>query len=86
MNGINEKNVIDYGTQKLVLDENDGKYKTLMGFVPDSKEEYAYKNRVEKIQVHHEAVELHGFDLEMMMTYPYNCQPKDIPVHLLKDP
>ena len=37
------------------------------------------------IKLHKDAIDLHGFDIEILKTYPYKTREGDIPTFLLKD-
>lgn len=50
-----------FGNEELELDERDNQYKNKLGFVPDSKEEYAFKDKIRSTKIHLEAADLHGF-------------------------
>jgi len=58
--------------------------KTIMGFIPDSKEERQYEERVKTLRIHKDAINLHGFDMELLKNYPHKLAAGDVPVFLLK--
>jgi hypothetical protein len=37
------------------------------------------------IKLHKDAIDLHGFDIEILKTYPYGTRDGDMPTFLLKD-
>ena len=52
---------------------------------PDTREARAYEDRVRSIKIHKDALELHGFDLEVLESYPHKTREGDVPTFLLKD-
>jgi len=40
---------------------------------------------MEKLKLHQDAPDLHGFDMELLIEYPHEVRPGDVPVFLLKD-
>ena len=52
---------------------------------PDTKEAQVFEEKMSKIKIHKDALELHGFDLNIMEQYPHRMRDGDIPTFLLKD-
>ena len=52
---------------------------------PDTKEAQKYEEKMSKIKIHKDALELQGFDLDIMESYPYKLRDGDIPCFLLTD-
>ena len=53
---------------------------------PDTKEAAEHLAKIQKIKIHKNALELQGFDLEVLEAYPHNIAQGDVPCFLLKNP
>ena len=52
---------------------------------PDTREARAYEDRLRSIKIHKDALELHGFDLHVLESYPHKTRDGDVPTFLLKN-
>ena len=52
---------------------------------PDTKEARAHEDKMQSIKIHKDAIDLQGFDIELLKDYPKNHTEGDIPSFLLKN-
>lgn len=51
----------------------------------ESREERDKLDRLKKVKIHRDALSLHGFNMEILKTYPLNGKNVDVPTFLLRD-
>tara|TARA_B110000285_G_scaffold223688_1_gene279530 strand:- start:1157 stop:1954 length:798 start_codon:yes stop_codon:yes gene_type:complete len=51
----------------------------------ESREERDKFERLQKVRIHRDALSLHGFNMEILKTYPLNGENVDVPTFLLRD-
>ena len=52
---------------------------------PDTKEARAHEEKIRSIKIHKDALDMHGFDMQILESYPHRVRDGDVPTFLLKD-